>query len=73
MRELEKKPLVTLIKACGSKDTASANTPFCGVFFRLKTTSSHIILALSSNLAVSFCLIQSHLPMWEPMANDVGI
>lgn len=69
MRALNKNTLETLMDASDSNDTASARTPFHGVFFRLKVVSSHIDFTLSSNHNVSRHLIQSHYSMWELMAS----
>lgn len=69
MRVLEKNAFETRMDASGTNDTASARTPFYGVFFRLKAASSHIDFTLSSNHNVSHRLIQSHYSMWELMAS----
>lgn len=68
MRALGKYAIETRMDASGTNDTASARTPFYGVFFRLKAASSHIDFTLSSNHNVSRHLIQSHYSMWELMA-----
>ena len=57
---LEKNALVTRMNARGTNDTASARTPFYGVFFRLKTTYTPITFTLSSNHTVSLRIIQAH-------------
>lgn len=59
MRVLNKNSPETRMNASDSNDTASARTPFYGVFFRLNTASTLIVFTLSSNHTVSLRLIQS--------------